>query len=79
MIVERLNLPAPRALPLRAALRRAWTWWWWSVRSMWPTATSCPAGAATGLTQAFVIELTDTAPMWFGFGVSGRYPMAVAS
>jgi hypothetical protein len=33
MIVERLDLPAARALPLRAVLRRAWDWWWWSVRT----------------------------------------------
>ena len=33
MIVERLDLPAARALPLSAALRRARDWWWWSVRT----------------------------------------------
>jgi hypothetical protein len=37
MIVERLDLPAPRVLPraarLGAVLRRAWDWWWWSVQT----------------------------------------------
>jgi hypothetical protein len=33
MIVERLDLPAAHALPRRAGLRRAWDWWWWSVRA----------------------------------------------
>ena len=32
MLVERIDIPATRALPIRA-LRRAWDWWWWSVRS----------------------------------------------
>jgi len=33
MIVECLDLSTPRALPLGAALRRAWYWWWWSVQA----------------------------------------------
>jgi hypothetical protein len=33
MIVERLDQSRPRDLPLGAALRRAWDWWWWSVRT----------------------------------------------
>jgi len=33
MIVERLDLSVARTLPLRAALRRARDWWWWSLRT----------------------------------------------
>lgn len=33
MLVKRVDAPTARALPIRALLRRAWDWWWWSVQS----------------------------------------------
>jgi len=33
MRVERLDTRTARALSHRALLRRAWDWWWWSVRT----------------------------------------------